>query len=259
MKLLALCVVVVAGLCHAPAAEANSACGRNHGVAPQSRAVLPPRAQLVLFDSRETLASEYVATLDNEAVPLAFTEMKAGPFVMRLAQVQSDATGTLRLLHRFQVGSGGAGPPNTVYAVLAIYSVVAKAKMPAVVNATPSWIALNIRHSTVKEEYDALALELDTDLAVRATIKLRRDAKAQWHTLDVPVTPADKLSTRPTLRIGQLGCNQNYTVELFEQGVEIEAQVTLTDGTTRTVNMSATPTTVISASKKPKKGTRKLL
>lgn len=68
----------------------------------------------------------------------------------------------------------------------------------------------------------------------------------------MPVSPADDLDASPSLRIGNLGCQQLYTVELFESRVEMEVKVTLADGSERAVKMPSK----ITVTKKPKQGKR---
>ncbi len=213
-------------------AHAIAACNNNFGFAPRKGVTLPKRARLVAFsDMKGSAGWQYSATIAGKQVKLKRSELHVAPYYMTQLEVDSDATGTL-VVYR--------GTTQTPDSEIARYEVRADAKLPKDVTGTPRRFTRDIRHSTVKETYDTLAIDIgDTTPAVMATIRIRRDANASWSTFDVPVNTGDWMDTKTTIRIGQLGCTSNYTVALLEQGVELAIVVTLADGSKRELGLPA--------------------
>lgn len=235
MKLLAL-FLFAAGLLYARDAHAIAACNNNSGLSPRQGTTLPPRPQLLVFDTDE-IGAGYAAKINGKRVPIKTTKLSSGPYEMLLLQIDSDATGALRLYQFWPDPSSNKQPEETE---IARYAIKAKAALPDKIKGEPRRFTREIQHSSVEEKYDALVLELgDAALAIKATVKLRRDDKAQWRTLEVPVVPGDWMDKRTVVRIGKLGCESNYSTELLEAGVDIEATVTLVDGSTRQVSLPA--------------------
>lgn len=231
MKSAALLALVVAFLAEAHPAHAVSACNNNFGVAPKPASVLPAHARILVYDT-DHLESEFMATLDGKQVPIKVTTITSTPYDMRMIEIDSDKTGKLVVFRVFDAKNKWP---------LAKYKVSARAPaMPTEVSATLARAKLNIRHTSVEEKYDALALRVGDDTpAILATVKLRRDSNTSWSTLQMPVTPGDGIEKHTAIRIGELGCVQNFSASMLETGVDIEASVTLVDGTTRAVKLPA--------------------
>lgn len=238
MKMIVAFFVMVVGLFAAADARASGACGGNMGVAPRRGSALPPRAQLVVFDTFEH-DERFEVRIAGKKVPITIERRKAAPFFVAIVQVDSDATGELVLYREWMVM---ATAPKTEEGLgfYARYTVKKDVKLADQVTGQVRSFYHDIRHSTVKETYDALFLDLGEERhAVRATVKLRRDAKAAWQTIDVPVSPGDSLDDHPAVRIGQLGCKTNVSADLLRGGVDLEVTLTMTDGSTRKLELPA--------------------
>lgn len=231
MKLLAW-VLVVVGLLHARAASASSPCVQQGGMAPHAAVVLPPRPQLVAFDTRYLHGAKLVARIGGKRVPITTEEIKAEPFELVRIQIESSAVGTLKI-YRLMTDSSSRSKRAKEH-LIGKYRIDAKAKLPEALTATTRRMTVAFRHTTSREQYDALVLDLgEAAPATLATVRLRRDDKAPWQTLAVPVLPGDLFDPHSVARLGELGCGANFSVAALEQGVELEAEVALVDGTTR--------------------------
>lgn len=218
----ALALVAIAA--RAPLADAASACTDNaEWVSPG--ATLPPHARVVYYsDSRYGAANddELVATIDKKPVKTKITHLTSVPYDLTIVEIDSDKTG------RLKIGFGNEGSS-------ANYKIASKTAMPKEVKGTTSRFHRAYRHSTVHESYDGLAIGLPAGTpAVTAHVKLRRDDKATWGELDVPIR-SDDTTKAPSVWIGELGCVRNYTPALLEAGIDVEVVVTLADGSTRQV------------------------
>lgn len=210
-------------------AHAISACNNNTGLAPRSGTELPPRARVLAFADRPE-QRQYGARIDGRSVPIKVTAIRSAPYDLHLIEIDSGLTGALAIFYTVD---------KSEYE-LAKYKVSASAKLPKDVAGTTSRFVQDIRHSTVKEKYDALAIHIGgVAQALYARVKIRRDAQAQWQELTVPVNPGDWLDKQPVVRIGALGCTQNYSVALLERGVDLEVELVLADGTARKVALPA--------------------
>ncbi|MFT3694442.1 MAG: hypothetical protein QM831_14945 [Kofleriaceae bacterium] len=208
----AACVLVLAA--YEPAAHAIAACYPSSGWA-NAGADIPQNGHVVYWAANDDLKGLKVkATLGGKPITAKVSStMKAGPFSLAVVDVDAKTTGSLSIETERGDTTG--------------YRVVAKlAAAPKSAKATISHVAKNIPHSTVKETYDALAVKVDVPSAMRAHVKLRRDAKGTWTELDVP------LDDSHTFMLGQLGCYNNYSPDLLGAGVDIEVQLTLADGST---------------------------
>ncbi len=229
MRLLLVCIIAWVALAYGRPAHAIVACDENFGVAPRDGEALPPRATVAVF-AIHGLVSDYAATLDGKEVPLKVTRTTAKPYDLHLLQVDSDATGALQL---YRVWTSDKG--QEIRDALARYVVRAKVKLPRTVTGTVRRLTYEIRHTSVTERYDLMEIDLaGGDLAIWATIKLRRDSKAIWTALEVPLREGSRAKSIALL-VGKLGCKANYSVPLLEAGVEVEASVTLVDGSTRPI------------------------
>lgn len=219
-------LLIVAGfavvMTEARPAHAIAACYSNTGIAPHSGATVPPRARLIVFaDSDRGDTWQYQATIDGKPVKLKRTSRKSAPFSFTELEVDSAATGTLAIYR----GTRATGEP------LARYTVTARVALPTSIDGATSRYTQNFPHSTVKELYDALAIDLGDAPAILAHVKVRRDAKAAWSELEVPVYARHVLApTKVRVLLGELGCTRNYTVKLLEAGVELEVSALLPDG-----------------------------
>lgn len=201
-------------------AHAIAACNNNEGFAPAFATTVPPHAKLVFYtDSRNT--PEFTAKIAGKKVPVKVTALPSGSSTrVTLLEIDSERVGTLQL-------DAGGWPSVTL-------TVAKKARMPKEVPVVIGRFERNIPHSTVRENFLGLAIRLPKGTpAVAATVKLRRDAQAAWTELVVPVSARDFDDARPVIRIGELGCSNNYSVPLLESGVDIEVTLMLADGTTR--------------------------
>ena len=213
---------------HGSPALAASACTDNVGWSPAPKQTLPTHARVVFFnDGRGGSASDdskIVASIGKKAVKTKITHLKSAPYDLTIIEIDSDRTGEL---------SVGFGDDDLV-----TYTV-GKVSMPKQVAGKVARFQREYRHTSVREKYDGLSLHLPPGTpAVTAHIKIRRDDKAKWSELDVPITPDDATKV-PSIWIGELGCVSNYTVALLEAGVDLDVTVTLADGTTRAVTVPA--------------------
>ena len=206
MKLVVTVVALV--LTTGRVAHAISACTGAAGWSPTTLAVLPTRAHLVYWsdEPRPPDGKGLVATIDGKPVAIKVTAMAAPPYDLIGVEIDSDRAGTL------QIGWKGA---------MTTYQVTAKTKLPTQAHWTATRYHHKLGHTTVREVFDGLAIHVDVP-AILAHVKLRRDDKAPWVELDVPV--ADR-----TIRIGELGCKTNFTVELLERGVDLDVELRLPD------------------------------
>lgn len=230
MKIAILIAALIAGVCaQARPAHAISACTNNLGIAPRRGTELPPRAHVLAFHDR-TDDRTFGARINGRVVPVKVTAIRSAPYDMHLIEIDSDRTGTLKIFYTVD---------KQEYE-LASYKVRRGVALPKDIAGTTSRFTQDIRHSSVREKYDALAIHLGgVAHAIYARIKIRRDAQAQWQDLAVPVNPGDWMDKQPVVRIGKLGCSQNYGVGLLEGGVDLEVEVALVDGTTRKVALPA--------------------
>jgi len=219
MKLALVAVVVMA--VHARPAHANSACAGEVGWSPQRDDELPPRAHLVYWANRRGAddPKTLVATIDGKVVAVKQKTIDAAPYKLTLIEIDSDRTGKLSLGWKAATDGYGrdVGPVT--------YTVKAKVSYAKEATATTRRYHHKIPHSTVREVFDGLAITVDTP-AIRAHVKLRRDAQAPWSEIDSPLTEADGR----TIRIGELGCTRNYSPSLLENGVDLDVDLTLADG-----------------------------
>jgi hypothetical protein len=222
MKSLLIFSVVLLALSDARPAHAIAACNNNSGLAPRSGSVVPPRAKLVAFVDVESWDSyPYTATLDGQPVKLKETKTRARPYYLTELEVDSAKPGTLRIYR----GTKAEGTP------LATYTVKVDAKLPTEVTATTRRFTRNVQHSSVKELFDALAIDLGNVPAILASVKMRRDDQSPWREWDVPIHTGDWMEKDKTkILIGELGCTSNHTTAMLEQGVDLEVSVMLPDG-----------------------------
>jgi hypothetical protein len=241
MRLLLLLSCLTAALFAEPhTAHAYSACDNNDGLSPRDGAALPPRAKLVAFSDRKSSQSyAYVATLDGKPVKLKLTRSHVAPYYLTMIEVDSDQVGKLVV---FQ-GTKSEGEP------LGTYTVKATAPMPKEITATTQRFTADIPHSTVKERFDALAIDLAGAPAVLVSVKLRRDDKAAWSEFELPVHSNGPDGVK--VLIGELGCTSNYTVGLLEQGIELQLTAMLPDGKRIPVKLPAKRIVLPKAAKQP--------
>jgi len=210
---LALAAALVAFTVHD--ARANSGCAGDAGWAAEG-AQLAPHPTVVYWTNsiarprRRTAPPTVVVKIDGKPVNSKVTTLDSAPNSFTLVEIDSDATGALT------VGWKDAERPAGHYTIKAT-------TYPKVAHATSSRYHSKIPHSTMREVYDGLALKVDVP-AMRAHVKLRRDAKASWTELDVPV------DDKHEAHIGELGCASNYQPQLLENGVDIDVALVLPDG-----------------------------
>jgi hypothetical protein len=230
MRSLLLALIAFAlAITDARPAHAIAACNNNFDIAPRSGAVLPPKAKLVAFADMESWSThKYTATLDGKPVAMKATKRKVAPYYLTELEVDSAKAGTLKVYR----GTEAKGEP------LATYTVKAGAAMPKEIAATTRRYTENIRHSTVTELFDALAIDLGDAPVILAHVKIRRDDKASWSAFDVPVHANNRLEpTKVKVMLGALGCTSNYTVALLENGVDLEVTAMLPDGSSVPVKL----------------------
>ena len=217
MKLV-LAVAAVAMLVTPRRADAISACDGGDGWSPGAKTV-PPHAHLAYWTDRPDRRplGDVVATIDGKPVNTKVTSVgNAAPFRVLLVEIDSDKTGKLDV--------HWATPGHAT----ATFEVKPTSYGKDVVGETARYHK-KIPHSTVREVFDGLSIHLDQP-AIVAHIKIRRDDKAPWQDLDVPVLASDFTDARPTIHLGEVGCHTSYTVNLLENGVDIDLAVTLPDG-----------------------------
>ena len=205
-----LSLVAVAAL--AGQARANVACTGETGWSPTG-AEVPPHAHLVFWSNAKSDGNfgTLTATIDGKVVATNVRTLRDKPNTMHLIEVDSTATGKLEL----RWGKADA----------ATFTVVAKPTYAKTAHATTSRYHRELRHTSVREVFDGLAIKLDVP-ATRAHIKSRRDASASWVEMDVPV------DSDHTIRLGELGCAQNYNPQLLENGIDLVVTVVMPDNTT---------------------------
>ena len=221
MKALLLLILGVAvGVSDARTAHAFAACNNNFGLAPKTGATISPRAKLVAFADLKGWANfQYRATLDGKPVKLKLTRSHVAPYYLTTIEVDSDKTGTLAIYQ----GTDTKGAPLATY-------TVGKPSYPKEVVGSVRRFTEDIQHSTVKELFDALAIEVDAP-AILAHVKIRRDDKVPWSEFDLPIHANTRIAKdKSMVLIGELGCTSNYTVGLLEQGVDVEVTAMLPDG-----------------------------
>jgi hypothetical protein len=228
MKLAIVVALLVLCAVHRDAG-AIAACTGGDGWAPLASVELPPHARIVFWrnDPHEPAPTKLVATIDGKAVKTKTTTVAAAPFEVIVVDIDSDRTGKLELA--WQARGGALGDKTT-------YTVKKGVAMPKRVRATTDRYHAKIGHTSVREVFDGLAIHVDAP-AVLAHVKLRRDAKATWTELDTPLADLQGMQLRAgsdgagyAIRLGELGCKGNYSVPLLEQGVDIDVEVTLVDG-----------------------------
>lgn len=206
-------------------AHAIAACYSNRGVSPAPASKLPRHPRIAFYDdARGGDAPTYTATIAGKPVELKLTTIDARPYRLDVLEVDSERTGALVITRN------GSSEREVRYQI--VKDVALAKELPVEVGRTQR----TMRHSTVREEFDALAIRLPAGTpAITAHVKIRRDDKAAWGELDVPVAPNDLDDPRPVIRLGELGCTRNYSVDLLRAGVDLEVTVTLVDGSTRPV------------------------
>lgn len=229
MKALLLVAGLALVLTDSRPADAFAACNNNYGLAPRTGATLPPKAKLVAFTDLQSWSThQYTATLDGTPVNLKVTKKVVAPYYLTELEVGSNRAGTLKVY----AGTDTKDKP------MATYTVKAGAVMPKQIAATTQRFTQNIQHSTVKELFDALAIDFGDAPAILAHIKIRRDDKASWSEFDLPVHANTHIAKKASLAlIGELGCKSNYTVSLLEAGVDLEVTAMLPDGTSVPVTL----------------------
>jgi hypothetical protein len=191
-------------------AHANSACEGESGWASDGAEVAPhPRIVYWVSSRSSFMPKTLIAKIDGKEVKTKLTSVDSAPNKLTIIEVDSDATGRLTLEWKDTATAGHYTIKRTTY--------------PKVAHATTSRYHSKLPHSTVREVFDGLAIKVDVP-AMRAHVKLRRDTKASWTELDVPVDQDHQL------RIGELGCASNYEPQLLENGVDIDVALTLPDG-----------------------------
>lgn len=205
---LALAALLVAVTVHD--AGAISACAGESGWSSDGAEVAPhPRIVYWTSGGRSETPGTLIAKVAGKVIKTKVTSLDSAPNNLVLIEVDSNATGALTLEWKdARLPAGHYTIKQTTY--------------PKVAHGTTSRYHAKLPHSTVREVFDGLAIKVDVP-AMRAHVKLRRDAKADWLELDVPVADHQ-------LRIGELGCASNYQPQLLENGVDIDVALILPDG-----------------------------
>ncbi|HEX4466741.1 MAG TPA: hypothetical protein VH025_06100 [Solirubrobacteraceae bacterium] len=193
-------------------------------VAPGTK--LPPHAHVVYYSmAGQRPPTGLTAKIGKREVPTKINYVNAGPFVLAQIEIDSDLTGTLSL----------AWPDAAHYDDHQVqYQVVKSIKLGDKVTGTLGRFHRAFHHSTVHESEDGLEIQLDAP-AAWGTLRWRRDAKADWQDIVLGATPG----ARSAIRIGEVGCQANFSVPLLEQGVDLSLTVQLVDG--RTVQVDGVP------------------
>lgn len=235
MKLVLPALLLVASVLSATDAFANAACGNNSGLSPKAGIVLPPQPQILVFGTDE-LAGDYMVRINGKEASIDVEDVKSGPFSMKIIKVYSEAVGKLKIYELWPSGAREDAEER----LIASYTIKKKVKVAEKVSGKAMHFFRDLPHSTVKETYDALAIDLGAEkMAIKATVKLRRDAKSEWQTLEVPVTPGDWMDKRTTVRVGELGCQSNYSAPLLHAGVDLEVSLLMVDGSEAAVDLPA--------------------
>ncbi|HEX7703192.1 MAG TPA: hypothetical protein VF403_20780 [Kofleriaceae bacterium] len=214
MKLALIAVASFATLGQARLAHAISACSGESGWS-GAGAEVPPHAHLVYWTNSRDDDEEkglLIAKIDGKKVATKLTKLSSAPNTLYLIEIDSNASGKLQIRWSFEDQATS-------------YKVTAKPAYAKEAHAKTSRYHSKLAHSTVREVFDGLAIAVDVP-AMRAHVKLRRDSKAAWFELDVPV------GDNRTIRIGELGCAQNYNPQLLENGVDLEVTLSMPDNTT---------------------------
>jgi hypothetical protein len=213
----ALPVLLVAVLA-TPARAEFVMCIGGQGAAPASGTTVPPHAQLAFYSDRSLrLPDKITATIDGTPVKVKKTvgnTRAAAPFMILTIEIDSDKTGTLVVKY-----DGHAPLTYTVKPV-----------------AIPKEIAgVTGRYQAERgESFDGLAIRLPADTpAIVGHISYSTDG-VMWSDVDVVAYTAAN-ETRPMLRVGQFECDANVPTAVLARGFDIEATVTLADGSTRPV------------------------
>jgi hypothetical protein len=210
MKLAAVALLLTVLEAHS---LANSACEGDAGWSPGPSTVLPPHAHLVYRNSRGWPGQPtLVATIDGKPVAVKQRVVTSAPWKLTLVEIDSDRTGKLDIAWQRGKSRDDA----------ATFTIKSKVDYPKPQAPSTSRYHHKLPHSTVREVFDGLAVRVDVP-AARAHVKLRRDARAAWVELDVPVVDN-------VLQVGELGCARNFEPELLEHGVDLELDLELPDG-----------------------------
>jgi hypothetical protein len=223
-------VMVVLGIARS-SANAVSACGNNSGYAPRANLVLPQRPRVVYFDDQSDPGDEtpaFFARIGGKTVPIKVTTTHSDPYTFHVIEIDSDKTGKLEI---------GEIYDDKKYVAIR-YKIKASAQVPTALAGATKRFHQDVRHSTVSELFDGMAVALDDKTpALTVHVKLRRDASSSWYELDAPVIPGDWMDAHTVVKLGKLGCTANYTVDLLEKGVDIEMSATMVDGTTVPIDL----------------------
>lgn len=210
-------------------AHAIAACGNGEGWSLAPGATLPVHPRLVYYVDLRMQASQsgasIKATIDGASVPAKLTFRKASPYELAVVEVESDKPGKLVL----EWGKATAAA-SFWHGANATYTL-AKRTLPAVANATTSRFHRAYHHTSVHESDDGLAVRVDVP-AIAFTARWRRDDKQDWQTLELTAVTIDG---HQVARLGELGCSSNFTVAILEQGIDLELDALLPDGSTRKV------------------------
>lgn len=226
-----LVLTVVIAVADERRAEAVVACNNNQGYAPRAGMVLPPHPRVVYFtdnaDPDDTVPT-YFARIAGKKVPVKVTTLTSTPYTFYVIEVDSDKTGKLEI--------GEVSGSQKFVDVR--YKIKADAAVPTTIAGVTKKFHQDITHSSVREKFDGMAVALDDKTpALVAHVKLRRDASADWFELDAPVIAGDWMDSHTVVKLGELGCTKNFTVDLLKHGVDIEASVMLVDGSTLAVDL----------------------
>ena len=228
--LVALTVVIAA---NARRAEAVVACNNNSGYAPRAGMALPPHPRIVYFTDNadpDSPVPVYFAKIGGKAVPVKVTTVTSTPYTFHIIEVDSEKTGKLAI--------GEVMGKQKIVDVK--YVIKADATLPTTVPAVTKKFHQAITHSSMREKFDGMAIAVDDATpALLAHVKLRRDAQSDWFELDAPVIPGDWMDSHTVVKLGELGCTKNFTVDLLKKGVDIQATVMLVDGSTLAIDMPA--------------------
>jgi hypothetical protein len=217
---LVLALLIVA-LAAAPAHAEFVMCIGGQGAVPAPATVIPPRAHIAYYSDRSLrLPDKLTATIGGTAVKVKTRTVNAPPFRVLVTEIESDRTGELVVTY------DGFSP---------IKYTVKPVAMPKEVAGTIGRAGMPTASFARTEVFDGLVIRLtEGTIATIAHVKLRTDEKTPWTTLDVPMFMAPGES-RQMIRVGQFECQANVNLALLARGFDIEASVTLIDGTTRKV------------------------
>lgn len=216
--MLASLLVAVAA---APARAEFVMCIDGQGAVPAPATVIPPRAQIAYYSDRNLrLPDKVSATIGGIAVKLKKRTVNAPPFKVLVTEIESDRTGELVVTYE------SSSPIKYTVKPLA---------MPKEVAGTIGRGGSPTSSFPHHEFFDGLVIRLtEGTSATLAHVKLRADERSPWITVEVPLFTAPGES-RQMIRVGQFECASNVDLALLSRGFDIEASVTLIDGTTRSV------------------------